>query len=263
MYQDYSTDNYNHSRASSGLKALVQNLSRKQKITIIIILQVLLIIIIISVANSILSKPKDHVGTLDDRGILKDIPQAEIELYEQELWKVVSATDENLDRSIINDAVVREESYTEDSRVIEDTGNTSHQVSFIIDIDSIKQSYKIILSWEKNFYNTPIVDCLPVSEAKYPNSFCQGTYRNSYDLSLYLPYQIDSINNADYDDIGSDVYIDGDEYTHTITVSLSPCNVEENKKKANTYLQTIPKIEKYQINYVIKDGIDVICAEDQ
>lgn len=261
MYQDYSTDNY--SGTPSGLKALVQNLSRKQKITILIILQALLIIVIVSIANSIISKPKDHVGTLDDKGILKDVPKAEIELYEQELWKVVSATDENLDRSIINDVVVREESYTEDSRVIEDTGNTAHQVSFIVDIDSIKQSYKISLSWEKDFYNTPIVDCLPISEAKYPNSFCQGTYRDSYDLTLYLPYQIDSPFKDEFDYAGPEVSIIGDESTRIITVSLAPCNnIEENKKKANAYLQTIPNIEEYQINYTVKDGIDIVCAED-
>lgn len=211
----------------------------------------------------IISKPKNRIDTSDDDGILKDIPKAEVELYEQELWKVISATDKNIDKSIINDVVVREKSYKEDIRTVGDSGSVSHQVSFIVDIDSIKQSYQIVLNWEKDFYDTPIIDCLPISEAKYPDSFCQGTYRDSYDLTLYLPYQIDSPFKDEFDYAGPEVSIIGDESTRIITVSLAPCNnIEENKKKANAYLQTIPNIEEYQINYTVKDGIDIVCAED-
>ena len=262
MDQELPTNN-NRSGISSSLRNLLQNLSHGQKIVILIVLQVIFIIMIVSIVNSIISKPRDHVATLDDNGILKDIPRAELDLYEQELWKVIEATDNSLDKSIIKDAVVREGSYTEEKREIGDKGEISHQVSFIIDIDSIQQSYKVILGWSKNDLTTPIIDCLPVSEAKYPNSFCQGTYRNSNSLALYLPYQIESPYKAEYDFVGPDVYIDGDESTHVITVWLTPCNNrEENKEKANEYIKTIPNYEEYQIEYIINSGIDTVCEEN-
>lgn len=264
MDQESPTNNYSLNGISSSFKNLLQNLSRNQKIAILVILQAIIIIIIVSVANTILSKPRDHVSTSDDNGILKDIPKAELELYEQELWKVISATDDNVDENIVKDAVVREDSYTEEQF---ETGDKKdeimHQASFIIDIDSIRQSYKIILGWNKNNLSTPIIDCLPVSEAKYPDSFCQGTYRNSNSLTLYLPYEIESPYKDEYDFVGSDVYIDGDESTHVITVSLAPCNNrEENKEKANEYIKSIPNYKEYQIEYIINSGIDTICKED-
>lgn len=240
------------------LKSLIQNLSRIQKITILFILQAIIIIIIAAIINRTLSKPKDRIDVVDDEGILKDVPSEEIELYEQALWNVISETNSDVDRNIVKDATIRENSYSETKN---ETGGT--QASFIIDIDTIKQSYQIVLGWGDDGLTIPIIDCLPVSEAKYPDSVCYGTYRSSNDLSLYLPYEIESPYLDEYPYTGPELYIDGDEATHQITVTLNPCSdAEVYRQKAAEYLKTIPNIADYQINYEVTDGIDVVCVED-
>ena len=240
------------------LKNLIQNLSRTQKIAILFILQALIIIAIVTVVNRTFSKPKDHIDTVGDTEILKNVPSEEFELYEQALWNIISETDGGASRSVIKDAAVRENSYSETENEAGDV-----QISFVVDIDSIKQSYRIILGWNDDGPITPLIDCLPISEAKYPDSVCHGTYRNSNDLSLYLPYEIDSPFINDYPYAGPELDIDGAEAPHPITVTLKPCSdADVYRQKATEYLKTIPNIANYQINYEVTDGIDVVCVED-
>lgn len=255
MDQGFSINDQN--KTSSILVNLLQNLSRKQKIVILVVSQIIFIIAIILIINNTILKPRDRVDTFDNKETLKNVPQAEIELYEQELWKVISKTDKNLDKSVIDDVVVREDSYTEEI----DKNNNMHQVSFVIDIDSIQQSYRVILSWNNSNLNTPIIDCLPISESKYPNSYCQGSYRNSDDLTLYLPYWVypQGYDNPNAGPMAPDIYIDGDRTTQTITISLSTCNTEENKKKALKYLEDTPiDLSQYEIKYNISN-VNAVC----
>ncbi len=230
-----------------------QNLNNMQRIVVVIIAQILFVMIIITIINSVFQE-KQHVFSTDNTGQTSQVPEEEKRAYEDALWEVISQHVEGVDKNIIDDAVVREDSYKEEYD--EESGAT--QASFIIDIDSIKQSYKIIIGWDSNGTATPIIDCLPISEAKYPDSVCYGTYRNSNDLSLYLPYSTEEPDEG----LSPDLIIRGNEYDHTITITLTLCNTEENKKKAMDYLNSTPiKLSEYQMIYDI-NSIDSICEGD-
>ena len=242
------------------LKTIWQNLSKIQKIGSIIILQALVILLVASILKSTL-RPRDHIEVDDGAEILSNMPSAERELYENELWNVIIAHTEGLDNSIVKEAIIREDSYTEEI----DSENGVSKVSFLIDIDSIRQTYKVYAGWTKNepFTVSPVIECVSVKESKYPDSICFGTYNNTYSLDLYLPWKIESPYKNEYSYAVPEVYIDGDEINHTITAYIVPCNnLEENKKKANNYIQTIPGHDNYKIEYVVGDHVDVVCAED-
>lgn len=243
------------------IKTFWQNLSKIQKISFVFFLQALFIIIIIIVLNFTL-QPKKHIKSISsEENFTLPIPDKNIETFKNALWAVISNNVREVDRSVLDDVTIREGSYEE----IEE--ESSRMASFIVDIDSIKQTYKVSISWvtdsKSGLYDDVAIDCPPQSQMKYPETICRGMYNNTYSLDLYLPYQIDSPYKDEYEYAGPEVYIYGDESTHTITVSLAPCNnAEENKKKANDYLQTIPNLKDYQVEYVLQSGVDIICAED-
>lgn len=236
------------------IRTFWQNLSKIQKIGVIVFLQILVIIIIAAVLNGSL-REKNHVEVRDDSGQTIRFSSEQKREYEDALWDVISNTVDGADKSVVQDAVVREGSYKEE--VIE--ANDSVQASFLVDIDSIQMTYKVVVGWFDNGskMTTPIIDCPMPSESKYPNSVCQGTYRSVFDLSMFLPYTIES----QYEDGAPDVYIDGDEENKTINVMVSVCDPEANKKKAMDYLNTTSiNLSEYDIEYEI-NSIDVNCGE--
>ena len=248
---------------NNDLRVAYTNLSKKQKICLLFFFQVIIIIIIVSILHVFL-QPKNHIVVQDDDNWANsNIPQKNIDIFEKTLWDLISSHNNSANESIIDDVVIRDGSYSEIEQ------DDSMSANFIIDIDSIKQTYVVSIGWPKNknnddiTYNDVVIDCPPQNQMKYPETVCYGMYNNTYSLDLYLPWQIDSPYQDEYEYAGSEVQIDGDESAHTITVSLAPCNnMEENKQKANDYLQTIPNINDYQVEYVLQNGVDIICAED-
>ena len=239
------------------------NLSKKQKIGLLFSVQIIVAIIIASVLHMSL-QPKEHV-IIQNNGswVNSNIPSKNMDIFRKTLWDLISEQNNAIHESVINDVVIREGSYSETEH------ENGKSAEFIIDIDSIKQTYTVSIGWPKSgddnttTYNDVVIDCPPQNQMKYPETICYGMYNNTYSLDLYLPWQIDSPYKDRYEYAGPEVHVDGDESTHTITVSLAPCNnMEENKKKANNYIQTIPGHDNYKIEYVVGDHMDVVCAED-
>lgn len=78
----------------------------------------------------------------------------------------------------------------------EQLGEDNSRKEFIIDLDDIKQSYRVIIIDGEVFY-----DCPELKLSKYPDSFCIGTYRDYNDsISVVfgdsLPLR-DSTDNGD------------------------------------------------------------------
>ncbi len=246
----------------NALRSLNANLSKGQKIGAFVLVQAIVIIIMIVTVQSA-TQPKERIAIEEpEDNIATDIPSENIDLFKETLWDLISQKSNTVDKSVINDVVIREGTYVE----------TEHEfgtsAEFLIDIDSIKQTYKVTIGWAKDghkdeYYDDVVIDCPPISEMKYQETVCYGMYNDSYSLSLYLPYIIESPYKDKYSYAGHELYIDGDEQSHTITVVLNPCsNADEYREKAKDYLKTIPKIQDYQINYVTNNGVDVVCAED-
>ena len=248
---------------NNSLKTAYANLSAKQKVGLLFVVQVIIIIIIASILHVFL-QPKEHIDIYEENRLESNIPKENMEYFKRTLWDLISRNESSVSESIIDDVKIREGTYSETEH---ENGRTAN---FIIDIDSIKQTYTVSLGWSDNknkddeiAYNDIVINCPPQNQMKYPETVCRGMYNDTHSLDLYLPWQIESPFKDRYDFAGPEVYVYGDEFARTITVSLAPCNsMEENKKKANEYIQTIPNYKKYQIKYEVQDHIDVVCAED-
>ena len=241
---DYEADNF-----ATMFRNLLRNLTKKQKIIILIVAQILFAIILIVVINMIF-KPRSHIDTVDNSGVLKNIPSAEIELYEQALWNIIEEGVPGVESSVINDVVVREDTYNQEESEV--TGDIQYQASFIVDIDSIEQTYEIVLGWTRKGETVdPIIQCPPMNEMKYPGTICVGSYDTTYSFWHYLPYYEN--NENDY----TVWEIDGDDATNTITVISSVCNPEKYNAEALEYIKNNTPyynnpdyLIKYEVNTV-------------
>lgn len=226
------------------IKILWTNLEKWQRVVAVVILQGIFILIIAATLNFVINSNRNRIDIIDDSDQTASMPVAAKDSYEDALWNIIKNNVDNVGRSVIKDARIRDGSYKEET--VNDDGVV--QASFIVDIDSIKQTYRVVISWDKNGSNVTeaIVDCPAVSESKYPDSFCRGTYRDTDDLSLYLPYFI----SAPHDSEVVDVSIDGDESEHKIYVDVANCQPERLKQKAMEYLKSTPiDLSKYEIVY--------------
>lgn len=245
------------------LKTLYTNLSKVQRIGLIIFIQFIVVILIATIIRFSFQE-KDHIDTVySDEVSSIQVPAKNWAVFENSLWDLIEDRVGDVSENIIKDVVIRDGTYQETEL---DGGKSAN---FIIDIDSIKQTYTVSIGWATDpksgdeIYDNVIINCPPRSEMKYPETICQGMYNSTYSLDLYLPYEIESPFVDEYGFAAPDLYIDGDEATHIITVSLNPCNnAEEFRKKADDYIKTIPGHENYQVIYEIGDGIDVVCEED-
>ena len=241
-------------------KTLIANLSKPQKITVFLVVQVLFILLVISMIQTF-TKEKEHVEIQKTNdGSQQNIPDNTLAFVGENVWSAIKNNVQGVSKSVIKDAVIRDGSYVE-------TKNEDGSVfaEFLLDIDSIKQTYAISTGWSKDRSVTyeVSVSCPRKEDMKYPDSICYSAYNSTYSLDMYLPYQIDSPYAEEFDYAGPELYISGDEEAKKIYVSLSPCsNADEYRKKADEYLQTIPKIEEYKIEYITRDGVDVVCPED-
>lgn len=230
---------------------LKNNLSKKQKIGILIVFEIIFLIFIIATINAS-NVEKTHVNIENPNE--SSIPNNAKEFISKTVWNAIyTKVGEQLKTSNITDAKIREGTYKETTN---DEGGKS--VTFILDIDSLKQTFVVKTGWSKNasvVYET-ILECPPQSEMKYKETICYGTYNSTYSLNLYLPYPTNSNSPEEYI---SGLYIEGDETKKTITIHIIPCREEELRKKALEYLNSTPiKLDEYKLEYDV-NGTDADC----
>ncbi|MBR3157307.1 hypothetical protein IKF20_02685 [Candidatus Saccharibacteria bacterium] len=233
-------------------KTLLGNLTKNQKIVLVVIAQILVIAIIASVLQFALAD-KPH-ATIDDAND-SEMPGDAEDFIEENIWQLIESNVPNVDRNNIKDVTIREGTYEESEN---EDGSIS--VNFIVDIDSLKQTYTVSTGWskDKSVVYEVIVDCPPQELMKYPETVCQGTYNNTYSLDLYLPYVVDS----SIEDAAPLVFMDGNESKRTIDVTVSACNPEQYKKLATDYLDSTPlDLSEYTINFEVS-STDAICEEE-
>lgn len=112
----------------------------------------------------------------------------------------------------VGDAVIRDKSYIDNYDSLTDL----HHASFIVDIESIKQSYIAYYEWSDNAENPNLsgypvtIDCLPKNLLKYGDFGCMpfGTSTDTPAadvITRYLPYHVESkfeITSAATEDSG-------------------------------------------------------------
>ena len=121
---------------------LVSNLSKSQKVVIVVILQIVFIAIIGSVLQFCLM-PHQH-ASIESSEIEKevDMPADAKDFVSSSIWSLVSSYVSDLNSNDVDDIVIREGSF---EAVENDDGSVS--VNFIVDIDSLKQTYTVSTGW--------------------------------------------------------------------------------------------------------------------
>lgn len=236
-------------------KNLMQNLSKNQKIGIAIIMQVIIVIVIVVCVKWAIS-PQPHVEIVNRNET--SIPDDRWQGIKNEIWYLIQNNVSNVTRSDIDDAVIRDGTYEEI------TENEITTATFLLDIDSIKQTYYITVSWSDTvtIYDYMTVNCPPQNEMKYPDTVCYGMYNDTYSLDLYLPYAVYSNSSDDDASVAPDYYISGDENAKTIDIMVSVCDAEKFKQEATDYLNSTPiKLSEYTISYEV-NSIDVECSNE-
>lgn len=236
------------------LRNLRQNLTKQQKIGILIAAQILFIILIIVVVNMIF-QPRSHVK-IENNELISNVPSSEQNYFKQQLWNVVSSQYPDVDRSVIDDAVIRENSITKDF----DEDSKIHSTKFIVDIDSLELTYNVTIQWSngEQLPDTVMISCPPMNDMKYPNTVCHGMYDSTYSFYLYFPY--DGYKDPDSEDYV--IYtIDGDEQAKTITIESSVCDPDKYNAEALDYIKNNTPFYNnpdYKIQYEV-NTVDEEC----
>ncbi len=238
-------------------KNLLKNLTKSQRIVLGVIAQALFIIILILIVQSFTGEKK-HLSI--DKSDTSDVDLTEnVEKFVADnIWEVVKNYVPGAESNDINDAVIREGTYEE----IENEDGTIG-ADFIVDIDSLKQTYVVSTAWskDKSVVYEVTVSCPPQSEMKYSETICYSAYNNTYSLDLYLPYAIypDGFDAEDAEPTAPNYMITGSEEDKTLDIMVSQCDADKYKNEAMDYLKTTPiKLDEYEIIYEI-NSVDVRC----
>lgn len=216
----------------------INNLSRNQKIILIIISQILIIGLILLVIQITTYRPNS--SDIKQEEIIKEqnsnISNDKISVLKQQLFYFLHNKYNLTDSTQINDIFIRENSYYEKD-------NIAH---FLIDIDSLKATYAIEISLYKDSPNSVLINCPPKDQMKYPETFCEGMYNNTSSAELYLPYK-KYTNSQDKKSLLWSIQTSGQK----INITTKKCTDQDNDiyyQEAINWLKSTPiNLEKYTI----------------
>ena len=211
---------------------LFSYLNKKQKFLLIFIPILIVSVILAFLVFSYFNQKSRQIEIIGLNKEAATAPNIDKTILEEQLKNVV-LKNPDINEKDISTATIREGSYSEQTK---DNVTTAH---FIIDLDSIKQTYTVSFSWSDNVNipNSTYIECPTLKENKYPDSKCIGMYTTSDSPELYLPYKGTTVSGLSYQ-ISLKYYNGGGEY---LEVSTKDCqNLEDAKKAAEEWLKTTP-----------------------
>jgi hypothetical protein len=153
----------------------IYNFFKKQPLRLLFIIIPLILALVLPPLISELTRRGRNIH-LENRASLK-ISDKEIKNLQLHLANLLG--DQDLDVVIRTDSI----SYA--------TSDQQTTANFLIDIDSLKQTYAITIYDTDIALESPSVEvkCPKISDSKYPDSECQTPSNTSHDLNLHLPYE--------------------------------------------------------------------------
>lgn len=229
-----------------------QNLTQNQKLGIFIVSQILVVIVAAILFSINPSQPKGEINFNNpqdsiDLSSFKEIPEKNQQEIKQNLYDYLSKKFPTTDFTH-TPISIRTESFSIK------TNNTNKSATFLIDIDNLKQTFKISYAWSPTSTNKLpsnfSVDCPQNTEMKYEGTFCEGMYNDTSSPSLYLPHSFLAENNNDGYYMEQKRMPDG---TNTIKITINACETDMQnhlKEEAKKYLDsTAIKQNEYDIEY--------------
>ena len=111
-----------------------------------------------------------------------NIPGEELTNIRSVLVDVIKANINNFDKNTVYKGTARDYQETVDGK--------NGTADFIVDFDSISESYKVEVSWPNPDSSAPnvVVSC-PLLDSKYPDTPCLTEVNDSSEIVSYLPYE--------------------------------------------------------------------------
>lgn len=237
----------------------------KPIIVILILVGVVVVVIsILGISGFFHKNPYGPETKIDNyRSYIKKSPQDTQDATFTALYNAIKINVSDPEAIPSNGAKIRDGSFT--STVEED--NTIHFDTFIVDIDSIQQSYYAQITWSNNkeadLGGYPILFTCPTAEQLIYQEFdCIDLITQNKISDLYKKYPI--INQLPLEisyylgDFGTYVHyqinyeiIDGEDDIKIVIEDYTGGNLDNAKKK----LQTLdPQVDKYTIEYIDKSN---------
>ena len=240
-------------------------LINRKKIIIAFILVFLFIVLVIVLAI-FKSQQNPYGDSLFIRNLSsytknKQTNNEKVQLVEHLLYKAVDLnTKRDLKKPAINDIFIRGDSFKQSF----DKNYGINTVSFVVDIASLKQSYKVSYQWTDVKKYTQFLDeygtqvtCLPIDELKYGNFNCiderilERGVKNFDPVGLILPYHVEGkFKVVDYEKESDKTILDVEAYAPRWVVRLDQPTLDSYTNDIKIWLKS-RKLdpESYTINY--------------
>ena len=119
------------------------------------------------------------------------IPSEELTNVREALVNVVKANTSNFDKNTVYKGTARDYQETVDGK--------NGTANFIVDFDSISESYKVAVTWPNSDGSTlNIAISCPLLDSKYPETPCLTEVNDSSEIVSYLPYEGSFSNGKKY-----------------------------------------------------------------
>lgn len=207
-------------------------------------LAILIIVLLVIVGFAFFVYRNTHQHTIRLSGINAiNAPSDRKDAISKTLYNVLQS---NLPKKnfTINDAVIRTGSYIDNY----DSLTNVHHASFIVDIQSIKQSYIAYYEWSSNNQNPNlsgypvVVGCLPPSLLKYGEFKCTpvqtSTSNNRIDIiNRYLPYHVETkYKIVDATTNSQTTQLNVQAYMPATMVAMTPALLQQYSNEINAWI---------------------------
>ncbi len=173
-------------------------MDRKKQFTLTILITIVLIFVIF-ISLIILFIPKNpyngeqaEISNLNTLTKGKAQDSETVNFIKHELWKILNKNNQNIQPEKIKDITIRKESFSQKYN----QNRQRNEVDFIVDIKSLKQSYKVSYQWAIDPKNLDeygiIISCLPSKDLIYGNFACKDFFTDlsgeQQYISRFIPY---------------------------------------------------------------------------
>ncbi|MBQ3294714.1 hypothetical protein IJG98_03270 [Candidatus Saccharibacteria bacterium] len=227
-------------------------------VTFILITTALIIFLVTSLSSS--NNPYGDFTSISGLSFVSGLSKDYKNLITSQLYNTISSNLSDSSATPTSGAKVRRKSIT-----YNDT-DTIHSASFIVDIPSIKQSYRVSAEWSSSKTATSgypvVVRCLgSTDEIIYPNFSCTDVFSDAVGSTLplitYLPYYSNNFSLVATDLTGEKPKIEATILIHSYETAFSERNQKATLVK-NDILDFIKNtnsnIEDYDITYSVEYG---------
>lgn len=168
--------------------------TRKKIIIISSVLVIILMAVVYAYIKSTENKFGDYIKIQNYNKYILDLPKEKKDLLNSSLYSLAKMNTYNGDLIKVNDALIRDGSVNKGY----DKERNVHYGSFIVDMKSIKQSYRLSYEWSSDVKNAefmltgPPSSCLSPDELKYGDFSCKDAItemeKNIDPIIEHLPY---------------------------------------------------------------------------